>query len=137
MRFNHPAAATAFRAVARIFGEVVRIEPLVASEYAVAVADNDRPAVAVRATVALSPTVDGLEGARRGGEFQGMTRLAQREARIWITPNDYAAIGYDLRVSDRVILVDRAGAPSYRISRRPEISDRGDVMVHLVAEADQ
>lgn len=134
MRLGGTIAATAFEAVARTFGESVRIEPLVSSEYAAAAADPDRAIATVRATVALSPATDGLEGRRRGSEMQGFTRLALRDARIWFSPADYAGIGYGLRSGDRVVLVERPGEPPYLVAREPVASDRGDVSVDLTLE---
>lgn len=128
MRLNHPSAAIAFRAIARAFGETVRIEPMVSSEYAEAVVDTSRPVTTVRAAVALSPSVSSLDGIR------GTSTLGLREARIWITPSDYVGIGYELRSGDRVILVERPSEPAYIVTRAPESSDRGDVTAYLVIE---
>lgn len=135
MRLGSGIAAAAFEAVASTFGESIRIEPLVSSEYAGAIADPGRAIATARATVALSPAIDGLEG--RGAAMQGVTRLAQREARIWFSPADYAGIGYELRSGDRVVLVERPSEPSYLVARAPVSSDRGDIMAYLVVEAEQ
>lgn len=135
MRLGNRAAATAFEAVARTFGEAIRIEPMVASEYATAVPDPGRPVKEARATVTLTPSVDNFDGARQGTKLTTQTRFAQREARIWFAPDAYAAIGYVLRVGDRIVLIDRDGTPVYRVSRDPVSSDRGDVSVNLVEEA--
>lgn len=132
MRFNHAAAATAFRAVARAFGEAVRIEPIVSSEYADPIPDAERAPVDARATVSLSPTVKTFDGQRQGTKINTMTRFAERTASIWFPPADYAAIGYALRAGDKVILVERAGAPAYSVARDPVSTDRGDVYVYLV-----
>jgi len=137
VRFGSNIAATAFRAVARTFSEPIRIEPLVSSEYAEAAPDPARTIVLTRATVALTPTVDGLEGRRRGSDMQGVTTLAQRKAMIWFPPAVYSSIGYELRAGDRVVLVDRPGLPRYLFSREPVSSDRGDVAAYLVIEADE
>lgn len=134
MRFNHPAAATAFRAVARAFSERVRIVPLLSSEYAEGLADPDRAVVNTRATVALSPRVDDFDGVRQGRNLDTNTRFAERNASIWFPPAVYAAIGYRLRTGDRIVLVERAGNPAYSVARDPVSSERGDVTVYLVEE---
>lgn len=134
MRFNHHLAATAFRAVARTFGERIRVVPLLSSEYAAGVADPDRAQVNTRATVALTPKVDGFDGVRQGRNIDTSTRFAERNASIWFPPAVYAAIGYGLRTGDRIVLVERAGSPAYSVARDPVSSDRGDVMVYLVEE---
>lgn len=134
MRFNHAAAATAFRAVARAFSEAVRVEPLVSSEYAEAQPDPEREAVETRATVALSPSVDNFGGVRQGTQIQTSTRFQGCDASVWFPPSVYAGIGYALRTGDRVVLVERDGAPSYLVEREPVASDRGDVYVYLVRE---
>lgn len=134
MRFNSRIAATAFRAVARAFGEPVRIIPIVADEYRDAMLDPERPAVTTRATVSLTPVVEDFDGARQGAGVATNTRFAMREASIWFPPHVYAAIGYGLRYGDRVTFPERPGEPPYSVAREPVFSDRGDVFVELVQE---
>lgn len=134
MRFNHNIAAAAFRAVARTFSERIRVVPLISSEYAAGIADPDRETVDTRATVALSPKVDDFDGVRQGRNLDTNTRFAERNASIWFPPTVYAAIGYRLRTGDRIVLVERAGSPTYSVARDPVSSDRGDVTIRLVEE---
>lgn len=132
MRLGSNIAAAAFEAVAGTFGETVRIEPMVSSEYIEAAPDPDRATALSRSVVSFTPTTDGLDGRRSGSNMQGVTQVAHRAATLWITPADYAAIGYDLRSGDRVVLVERPGTPGYRVARAPVWSDRGDVTVYLI-----
>lgn len=135
MRFNHPAAATAFRAVARTFGEAVRIVPLRESEYAEALPDPARAPVDARAVVSLTPAMKDFDGARTGsGKASTMTRLSVRRANLWFSAEAYAALGYPLRAGDRILLTERPGEPAFTVSRVPVASDRGDVSVNLVQE---
>lgn len=137
MRSRSSIAATAFAAVARTFGEPIRIEPLLQSEYAEASPDPDRAVVTTSAVVALTPAVDGIEGRRRGGDLQGTTTLALRKAMIWFPPAVYEGLGYALRPGDRIVLSDRPGQPRYLVEREPASSDRDDVAVYLVLEVDE
>lgn len=134
MRFNHPAAAAAFKAVARTFGEGVRIVPLMASEYTVAEPDALRAPANTRATIALTPAVQPMDGARGGSQIGTSTRIAGQRATAWFPPDVYAGIGYELRHGDRIIFTERPGRPAYTVSREPVRSDRGDVTVYLVQE---
>jgi len=137
VRYNHSLAATAFAAVAGTFSEPIRIEPLLPNEYGEATPDGQRAVVTTRAVVALTPAVDGIEGRRRGSDMQGTTTLALRKAMIWFPPAVYAGLGYGLRPGDRIVLTDRPGQPRYLVEREPVSSDRGDIAVYLVVEADE
>lgn len=137
MRFNSFAARTAFRAVQREFGEVVRIEPRKEADYTDALPDPSRPARQLTAVVALTPTVDKFEGSREGSKINTGLRVSVREATIWLPPDTYAAIGYGLREGDRILLIERPQEPSYKISRAPETSDRGDVVITLVVDGNR
>lgn len=134
MRLNSIAARTAFRAVQREFGEVVRIKPRKSSDYTEPLPDPDRPQVDVYVVVLLTPTTDNLDGSRQGTKINTTTRFTQRSAAIWLRPEVYAAIGYELREGDRVDLIQRPSEPPYKISRAPESSDRGDVVVPIVLD---
>jgi hypothetical protein len=133
VRYNHPYAATAFRAVAKVFGEAVRVEPMLpAGELKPAAPDPNRAQVTTRGVIALSPTVSDFEGVRQGRSIDTSARVAERRASVWFDLSDYAAIGYALKPGDRVVLVTRPGAPAYVVARDPVSSDRGDIHVHLV-----
>src|SRR5690606_15243903 len=80
MRFNSFAARTAFRAVQREFGEVVRIEPRKEADYTDALPDQSRPARQLTAVVALTPTLDKFEGSREGSRINTGLRVSVREA---------------------------------------------------------
>jgi hypothetical protein len=135
VRLGSKEAATAFEAVARAFGEKVRVEPMLSSEYSVGAPDPDRAQKEVRAIVSLSPSTEGFSGARQGSRsISTMTRLASRVARIWLKPEDYAAIGYELRAGDRIVFIERPAEPPHSVAREPVASERGDVVVHLVVE---
>lgn len=138
MRFNHPAAAAAFRAVARTFGEAIRVIPLQASEYTEAMPDASRAPVDTRAVVALSPMTEPFDGARSGpGKVNTMMRLAVRRASVWFPADVYGSIGYALRIGDKIVMTDRPGRPTYTVSREPISSDRGDVAINLVQEGEE
>lgn len=137
MRFNSIAARTAFRAVQREFGETVRVEPRQEADYTDALPDPTRPARQLTAVVALTPTVEKFEGAREGSRINTGSRISVREATIWLTPDAYAAIGYKLVEGDRVLLTERPQEPPYKLSRAPETSDRGDVVITLVVDGNQ
>lgn len=134
MRFNSFAARTAFRAVQREFGEYVRIIPRKQSDYSDAVPDPTRPLTDIFVVVALTPVTEPLDGSRRGAKINTSTRLSQREVAIWFDPALYAALKYDLREGDRVLLKERPKEPPYQVSRAPVSSDRGDIIVSLVLD---
>ena len=137
MRLNSIAARTAFRAVQREFGEVVRVVPLKESDYSEPSPDPDRRQVDVFAVVSLTPTTENLDGSRKGTKINTTTRFTQRSAAIWLRPEVYAAIGYELREGDRVLLTQRPSEPHYKVSRAPESSDRGDIIVPLVLDGNR
>lgn len=137
MRLNSIAARTAFRAVQREFGEVVRVVPLKGRDYSDPFPDPARPQVDVFAVVTLTPTTENLDGSRQGTKINTTTRFTQREAAIWLRPEVYAAIKYELREGDRVLLTQRPSEPPYKVSRAPESSDRGDIVVSLVLDGNQ
>lgn len=136
MRINSPIARTAFRAVRKTFGETVRVVPMVQSEYAEGIADQERPVKDIDAIVTLTPSVEDFSGARDTGKIRTMTRLSSREASVWIAPEIYATIGYDLREGDGVVLVDRGNEP-FIISRVGEPSDRGDFVLNIVQDGNK
>ena len=137
MRLNSLAARTAFKAVQREFGEVVRIVPLKESDYSDDLADPSRKQVDVYAVVTLTPTTENLDGSRQGTKINTTTRMAQREAALWLRPEVYAAIPYELREGDRVLMTKRPKEPPYKVSRAPESSDRGDIVVPLVLDGNR
>lgn len=137
MRLNSLAARTAFRAVQREFGEVIRIKPQKSSDYTENLPDPDRPQVDLFAVVSLTPTTDNLDGSRQGTKINTTTRFTQRSAAIWLRPEVYAAIGYELQEGDRVDLIQRPSEPPYLVSRAPESSDRGDIVVSLVLDGNR
>lgn len=137
MRFNNPVARTAFAAVARTFGEAVRIEPRIEGTYSDDSPDPNRPLKDLSAVVSLTPMTGSLDGSRQGSKINTTTRFTQRTATIWVTPDAYASIGYDIRVGDRVILKERRNEPPYRVGRDAEISDRGDISINLVVDGDR
>lgn len=137
MRFNSIAARTAFMAVRREFGEYVRVIPRLQTDYSDAVIDPTRPVTDVFVVVALTPVTEPLDGSRRGTKINTSTRLSQREAAIWFDPAIYAALKYDLREGDQIILKERTNEPPYQVSRAPESSDRGDIVVLLVLDGNR
>lgn len=137
MRLNSHAARTAFTAVQSAFGEVVQIEPLIQSDFSGDLADPSRKIVKVYAVVALTPKTDILDGSRQGSKINTTTRFTQRDAAIWLRPEVYAAISYELREGDRVRMIKRPNEPPYKVSRAPESSDRGDIIVTLVLDGNR
>jgi len=137
MRFNSIAARTAFRAVQREFGEFVRILPRISSEYTDDAPDPDRSPTQPFVVVSLTPTTENFDGSRQGSKINTSTRLSMREAAIWFTPAAYAALMYELREGDRVVMIERPNEPPYKVSRAPETSDRGDVVVSLVLDGNR
>ncbi|MBK3745882.1 hypothetical protein G3A39_42795 [Paraburkholderia aspalathi] len=127
----------AFRAIARATGETVRIEPRISSEYADAEADPDRPIREVTATVAFTPVTDNLDGSRQGTKINTTARFSQRSASIWLTPNLYNGLGFEIVEGDAVVMVKRPKEPKYVVSRDPIFSDRGDVSILLVMDGNQ
>lgn len=137
MRLNSSKAAMAFKAIARTFGEVVRIEPLIEAEYTEPKADPNRPVMEITAVVALTPVTDSFDGSRHGNKINTGSRLSQRSATIWITPSAYASLGYALLVGDAVKLIGRQCDEHYLVARDPVISDRGDISVYLTTDGNQ
>lgn len=134
MRFNSPAARTAFGAVRREFGEYVRIIPRKQSDFSDGIPDPDRPVVDAFVVVALTPETASFGGSRQGTKINTLTRFSEREAAIWFDPSIYAALQFDLCEGDQVLLIERTNEPPYKVSRAPISSDRGDVVVSLVLD---
>lgn len=132
MRLGSALAQLAFADIRRAFGESVRIQPAIASEYADAAPDPNRPVRTVDVVVAFTPNTDQVDGAKK---ISTHGSLAMRRGAIWFTPAEYAALGYEVRVGDMATLADRAGAPRYQITSPPVASDRGDIAVNIVLDA--
>ncbi|UVV66758.1 hypothetical protein [Brucella anthropi] len=137
MRLDSIAARTALRAVQRELGEFVRVTPRIHSDYSEPSPDPDRLIVEVFVVVSLTPETAPLDGSRRGTKINTSTRLSQREAAIWFDPSTYEALKYELREGDQIHLIERPNEPPYEVSRAPESSDRGDVIVSLVLDGNK
>ncbi|KAB2666799.1 hypothetical protein F9K91_02345 [Brucella tritici] len=137
MRPNSIAARTALRAVQRELGEFVRVVPRIQSDYSEPSPDPDRRIVDVFVVVSLTPETAPFDGSRRGTKINTSTRLSQREAAIWFDPTIYEALKYELREGDQILLIERPNEPPYEVSRAPESSDRGDVIVSLVLDGNK
>ncbi len=137
MRLNSLAVRTAFKAVQREFGEVVQIEPLKQGDFSDELSDPSRIIVRVYAVVALTPKTDILDGSRQGSKINTTARFSQRDAAIWLCPEVFAAIPYELREGDRVRMIQRPNEPPYKLSRAPESSDRGDIVISLILDGNR
>lgn len=134
MRLGSSIAARAFAALDRTLGEPVRVVPRLVSDYGPALPDPDRSATDTRAVVALTPKTGDLEGARHGTNINTGSRVSVRSATLWLRPSAYAAIGYEVREGDQIVLTERMNEPAYTVARNPVLSDRGDVMITLVVD---
>lgn len=135
MRLGSSIAARAFAALDRSLGEPVRVLPRLASDYTEALPDPDRSVANTRAVVALTPKTGDFEGARHGTNINTGSRLSVRSASIWLSPSTYAAIGYEVREGDQIVMAERPDEPAYTVARNPIFSDRGDVTIYLVVDA--
>lgn len=123
----------AARSVDGVWGEVVRITPLLATPYAIPSADPTRPAATVRVIVSMQNSDGNLEGNRRGTQMQGNSVIGLRPVRVFIRAGTYAAIGSTLIPGDMVELIDtdngRAGE-RYTVTR-VATGDTGDVTLEV------
>lgn len=122
------------KAVDRLYGEAVAITGRIVSQYGGGMADHAREAFATRGTFSDEPIAIELAGQRAGDNLPGTTRLAQGEAVIQIMAAHAAAMLWVPRKGDLAQLTERAGSPTYAVSR-VDVLDHGDVVLTLAREA--
>lgn len=131
------AAARAADAVqARVFGEPVRIEPQTTHiRYGSSGADGTRSVRTVTGVFTKAPESSPLEGARRGGDPRGSTNFAGFDAKLWLSAEVHASLGYELRDGDIIVLTGRASERWVVTSPGPA-TDVGDITVGLTTPGD-
>lgn len=137
MRLSSARARGALAAIARTFGERIRIEPRVPGEFSEAAPDPNRPPADAIAVVTLTSTTAGFDGSRQGRSTETMTRYTKRRAQAWLTPDSYGGLSFAPRPGDYVTLLSRPDEPRFEIARDPQVSDRGDCSLHLVMDGNQ
>jgi len=115
-----------------VFGEAVRIEPRVASQYTERATDPTRPAKDVVAVVSFGIASDNFIGQRTGVRIDTSSKIALRTAEVWMSAASYAALGYEVQKQDAVVMTDQAGQPVYSVSR--VTPDAGGVTLILTGE---
>jgi hypothetical protein len=104
--------ATLHEAVDRHSGERVRVRPQSGGGYVAGTDDPGRDPVEITAYVALIPASvrTSSSGANTGANVQARTSADTVKFKT-------SALAYDLVEGDLVDLLDRAGAPAFRVSR--------------------
>ena len=118
-----------------IFGEPVEIRPRARTPRRGQAADTTREAKTVTGVFTLVAAEEPLEGARRGSDGRGTTTFAAHEAEVWLSREAVAALGFQPREGDAVILPDRSTEERWAVART-DLSDIGDVKLCLVRERD-
>lgn len=122
--------ALAGRAVSAAFGEAVLVKPTLESDYTDNAPDTSRPERTIRGVFALEHDTEDFRGQRTRGEFSGVGRMANAAAYLQITAADYAALGYEVRRADRVVLTEQDGSPVYVVALNQPLDD-GNVVLAL------
>lgn len=115
-------------AMDRAFGAQIRVEPMVAGNYASA-PDPARPVKSARAIVSRAPQT-------KATTYPATTRRSVERAaspvEAWVSAADLAGLGYALRKGDMIVLPDDPGAPRFAIAAL-HLSDQGDAQIALVS----
>lgn len=125
--------ALAGRAVNRLHGEIVAVQPVIHCDYTGGKPDTDRPGKEIRAVFSLEFTAEDLRGQRLKGEFAGVGRFALGETGLHIMATEYAALGYEIRRGDRITMTARDGRPAYVVSAAHPLGE-GDVLLILTRD---
>ena len=125
-------AATGFAADST-FGERVLIRPRSVDQHSGDMADAARPERTVLARFGRMPETDDIGGAAPARET-GLTTVAGAAAAVTLRAAVVVALGFSVRRGDKVVLVDRSGAPSYTVARVAPIHV-GDVMLFVTADS--
>lgn len=115
-------------AIDKVFGEGIRIIPMIGGNYSKA-PDPNRAAMDCRATVSRAPASANIDYPSTNAPS---SNSALDPVEIWIDRAAYAALGYALRRGDVIVLLDEAGQPKYAATAVYD-SGQGDVHVPLVA----
>jgi predicted GNAT superfamily acetyltransferase len=115
------------------FAESVLIRPMVVNQHVGATADPARPERTVAGRFGRTPEVDDLSGAAPNRDG-GLSTVAGADAAVTLRAAVAAGLGYSLRRGDKVVLLERAGAPSYTVVRAVQVHVE-DVMVFVVADS--
>lgn len=108
------------------FGDTVVLRPTTRSDYGVAPVDPDRPERSVLGIFSSGPIIGKLDGDSRGQAFHA--RRATEIASFWISAAALAAIPYEIRPDDHLIV---PGYPkSFRVVAVLPTS-QGDAELHL------
>ncbi len=123
------------RAVERAFGETLLVLPMAATRNAAPQADPERTPLAIRAVFSIAPEDRALFADRKGGaNTVGPTRVQLSGTWATVTAAELARLGYPPVQGDIVVLIDRTGAPRYRVSTA-DLDDLGAATLHLTREA--
>lgn len=123
------------RAVERAFGETLLVLPMAAARNAAPQADPERNPLAIRAVFSIAPEDRALFADRKGGaNTVGPTRVQLSGTWATVTAAELARLGYPPVQGDIVVLVDRSGAPRFRITAA-DLDDLGAATLHLTREA--
>jgi hypothetical protein len=123
-------AATAGAADAT-FGERVLIRPMMTDQHLGATADANRPERTVVGRFGRTPEVDDLAGAA-SKQGAGLSTVAGADAAVTLRAATATGLGYSVRRGDQVVLLDRAGTPSFTVARVATIHVE-DVMLFLTS----
>jgi hypothetical protein len=123
-------AATAV-AADTTFGERVLIRPMIVDQHRGATADSARPEGIVTGRFGRTPEVDDLAGAA-SKQGAGLSTVAGADAAVTLRAATASELGYALRRGDQVVLLDRAGTPSFSVARVATVHVE-DVMLFLTA----
>ncbi|MFI5411301.1 hypothetical protein [Kaistia sp. UC242_56] len=110
--------ALAGRASDRLFGERVRIEPQAAGRVVIGGPDPDRPAFEIRATLDVTEHAEHArgEGSRNGSRQE----VNVQETALLIEAGSILAPNALPKTGDRVVALDRLGAPVFKIATPAE-----------------
>jgi hypothetical protein len=121
--------------ITEYFGEPVKFMPRAAIPRRGQAADVVRETVVVTGVFTLVGDAVPLEGSRRGADGRGTTEFAVGDAKLWLSKENVAALGYRPKKGDAVLFTGRSVDDRWAVERA-DPSDVGDVTLHIVRERD-
>lgn len=110
------AWADAVQDVEAELGERVRVMPMLEGGARRPItADPSRPQREIVGRYHSGSAISELEGSRQRSSMDGTTRMLGATQILRISSGQLGALGYPIRQSDRIVLLDRPGEPAFSV----------------------